>query len=81
MTFEPSSRQLSFVLPLLFKKAELVLSYKSGDVDDIHVPLAPNLKSRHVVSMKGLKSGRWQIRLNWSEGPQYYFEEKEIIIW
>jgi hypothetical protein len=81
MTFEPTLRQLSFVLPLVYKNAELVFSYKSGEGDDIHVPLDPGRKSRQVISMNGLKSGRWQIRLNWSEGRQTYFEEKDIIIW
>lgn len=81
MNFEPSSRQLSFVLPSTFARAEVVFSSKSGVSEDIHIPINPTPAPRQVLSLAKLKSGRWQIRLNWSEGHQQYFDEKDIIIW
>lgn len=80
MTFEPASNLLAFVLPLSFRKGDLTFSRSSNNREEIHIPVAPDTKPRHVVSTAQLSRGIWRVRLNWSDGRQQYHDEKEISI-
>jgi len=79
MTFEPSSHLLAFVLPVSFRKGDVIFSTATTD-EEVRVAITPTNHPRHVVSTAQLSRGRWRARLNWSDGRQQYLEEKEIFV-
>lgn len=80
MTFEPASQLLAFVLPMSFRKGDLTFSPTNSVRDEIHIPVAPDTKPRHVVSTAQLAKGIWRVVLNWSDGRLQYHDEKEISV-
>ncbi|GAB4006238.1 hypothetical protein EXU85_02325 [Spirosoma sp. KCTC 42546] len=80
MTFEPASQLLAFVLPMSFRKGDLTFSPTNNVRDEIHIPVTPDTKPRHVVSTAQLAKGIWRVVLNWSDGRLQYHDEKEISV-
>ena len=80
MTYQPVNRQISFVLPLYFWKAEIIFTSIASGADDVTVPIQQGELARHVVSTAKLSKGYWLALLNWSEGGARYCREKMIEI-
>jgi len=78
MTYQPISRQVSFVLPLYFWKAEIVFTRISANAEDFTVRIEPGDVPRHVVSTEKLTKGFWRAILSWSDGRLQYCSEKVI---
>ena len=80
MTFEPTQKQLAFVLPASILKADLTFTRRSGTAEDVYVPIQPGSKPRQVVSTAQLAKGTWLAQLNWSVGRLHYYHEKVIVV-
>ncbi|GAB2773104.1 hypothetical protein GCM10027275_15080 [Rhabdobacter roseus] len=78
MTFEPTRKQLAFVLPDSFRKAELIFQKQSGPGEQLRLTVKPDQKPRQVVSTQPLSRGLWSVILNWWDGKCHYWAEKEI---
>lgn len=80
MTFEPVSQRLTFVLPLSFLKGELTFRRATHAAEEVRVPVAPAVRSCHVVSTARLAKGHWQAHLDWFEGRCQYHDEMDILV-
>ncbi|GAB3250875.1 hypothetical protein GCM10027347_08950 [Larkinella harenae] len=80
MTFEPTRRQLAFVLPESFRKAEVIFRKRFSQEPEVHLVVRPNRQPRQVVSTQQLSRGLWHVILNWWDGKSQYWTEKEITV-
>lgn len=78
MIYQPSSRQIAFVLPEYFRRAEIVFQKLGDAVPQVTVPIRPDHRIRHTVSTENLSQGFWRVFLNWTEGNQQFFQEDLI---
>lgn len=79
MTFEPTTHLLAFVLPMSFKKGDIIFTAPATG-QDLRVPIKTNNLPRQVVSTAQLTKGVWRALFHWSDGQQQYQDEKEIIV-
>lgn len=80
MTFEPAQNQLAFVLPVSFRKAEVIFQKRFDHSEEVHLVVQPNQRPRQVVSTQQLSSGLWHVILDWWDGKRHYWAEKDIVI-
>lgn len=78
MNYQPSTRQIAFVLPEYFRKAEVVFQKLGESFSQVTVKIKPGNRVRHTVSTKDLSQGFWKVYLNWTEGNQQYYREDLI---
>lgn len=76
MTFEPITKQLSFVLPDSFSKAELVLIHENGFSE--HIPIPSDEKICQTISVARVSKGVCMAQLNWTMGGYRYCNERMI---
>ena len=79
MTFEPTAHLLAFVLPMSFRKGEVIFIDASTG-EDVRIPITASNRPRRVVSTAQLSRGIWRALLYWSDGQQQYQKEQEISI-
>ena len=80
MTYKPITKQMSFVLPLYFTKAEVVFTKGNGSPENISFKIHQNAEPRHVISTEKLEKGFWLAQLVWTMGRSHYCTEKLIEI-
>ncbi len=80
MTYKPSIRQLAFVLPLGFSKAEIIFTRHRQNYENRSFKVIPGQNPRHAVSTEALEKGTWLAQLIWSVGRAQYCQEKLIEI-
>lgn len=80
MTYKPTTRQLAFVLPLYFSKAEIVFTRPRELFDSLTFRISPNLGARYEISTETLEKGTWTAQLLWSVGRSQFCQEKLIEI-
>jgi hypothetical protein len=80
MFFEPTRKQLAFVLPESYRKAGVIFEKRSDHSQLIQLVIEPNQRSRQVISTHLLSNGLWHIMLSWWAGKRQYWSEKDIVI-
>jgi len=79
MTFEPTSNQLAFVLPISAAKCDCIFCSLLSD-EEVKIPVSLIGQSRYTLSTDRLSKGYWRAVLCWSDGKHRFQEEKEIMI-
>lgn len=80
MTYKPTSKQVTFVLPNDFSKAEIVFTKSTRRLDNVSFRVEPTSKPTHSVSTEVLEKGQWLAQLVWSQGKSRFCSEQLIEI-
>ena len=61
--------------------AGTLLFYRPSDPErDFSIPLQLNDSSCQVIDIKGIKKGKWLIKLDWAMGGKEYYYEEELFV-
>jgi len=61
-------------------KGKIYFFRPSSSREDQEFVIDPDEKGIQVISVRSLKKGLWQLKVNWTHGPSQYQEEKNLIL-
>jgi nitrogen fixation protein FixH len=74
--------QVELLFPTEFAKVqgEIYFFCPSDQGSDFKLNIAPNQENRQLISTSGLKTGKWRVKVDWSDGIKSYYKEEIIKI-
>jgi nitrogen fixation protein FixH len=78
MTYLPEIQLLRIGFPVPVSNGEIVFKYPSKKGLDFTIPIQK--LTRFDFSTDKLREGKWEIKVNWTDGDSKYFMEGEVLI-
>jgi nitrogen fixation protein FixH len=81
--YKPASQSVHLSYPgahLDAIKGKIYFFRPADSGDDREFIITPDKKGKQVISVKSLKKGLWQVKINWRYGATEYQEEKNLIL-
>ena len=78
--YRSDSRQIEVTMPDSLKEGTLTLYRPADRQQDDQQVLSSGMPAQLTIPMQNKPGGLWRAQLNWSDGKQAYYTERELIL-